>query len=1419
MADATLAIRIQALVDGLNDVAKLAGALGDTSDAAKKTGDSADDASSGLGDLDEASKAAKDTIKDLTDSSDPLNSILASLTSNAKKLALGFIALAGVMTLKEAADTAARTETLGVTLGVVGANAGYSTEQLTKYENQLKSLGITTGAARSSLTQLIQAGINLNQVNAQGVSKAAELARASQDLAVVTGQNSSDTLSALILNIRQLDTEGLRYLGLSVDVNAAQEKFAQTIGKSADSLTQQQKQQAVMNAALQEATALSGSYEAALGTVGKQLSSMSRYQEEAANAVGNLLLPAYGGLVIAATELLKTIASIATKLGETSDFSKTFGAGLTQAAQALSSTLSSLVQLIANLSPAIGLVTVALGEVVKSVGELVTNLIVALDKTSLLATILESIALLVAGLADGFRLIGAVVTLIVAGWEGLFAIIFTGIGQIVSLFDKELGAAIDKIGAKLLDAAGASQTSFNSIMNDFSNGNTAVQRLIDTTDKAKKALADVGKGSSYADVIEDIRKLTEAQNNNTINSVEAVAAGNKIRASIERLGGSADITASQMSVLAAKVGTSLAGVEKQYSATIQALGVSIAKLGDETLFVNLSKNIKDNSGYLIDLATNAKTTGAQFSQAFSQGIGATKTIDELNQVSGALVQANLRLFDTSQSVSAARIQFGELFNSSLEGSKTVADVLVLEESLDQLQKKGVITNTELSAAFVRTAQKISDLNTEFQNSDLSAPLRALNLPLENLQSGLSQAGKEGVQAFADIAAALEKTGGSARLTGEEFLKVFNSSLGQTQTLQDVQSLITELNKAKDAGAVFGQTYKDALSEAQAKFQDLFDTQLKSANTRTEFDALTATVRSMGAAGVISGTQLNIALDQIKEKATGAKASIMTLAQQATELAQAQANAGKANTAVQAASNNLETEQRKLVDLTKKARTDNSKEIQIQLTYQKAVVAEAEAEKNAAQARYRLELTEINALIAKQRELNAEKKVELNPNDEGAQKAADLAKQESDQKELAVEQAKEAVAETDNLVESTKQAVEQAKAYADEMGVAVGDIGKASTAIAQVVVQSTLVGKSIATWDVKSIVEQLQQAGLSLSDANATAKQLLQGQEAVAAFGAEGVAQYDRISKSIDRITKSQQAQQDKAAKISSDYSDIASKADLIATGVLTAAQAQEIFSGKTDAVSLALQQVQIQAAQVAKSANDAATSFLTSANNLQIELLNAQGKQTEATRLQYEARKQDLALEYQLLQLKIQGAIVTAQAAGLPTQALEQSLSTAASAYERSKGYLDQLEAIDVKKAKTSEDAAKKDAAAKKAQLEADKKGVTDLADMQSQAQDSLQNQKEAGSNADEQRQRAQIDRLSERAAFQSQFTTNLVADLPSTTAAQAPVQSIANSTVLIPDRIVQVDFTNGDSKASLKVPENDANNLLDMLSQARKRS
>lgn len=244
--------------------------------------------------FEEVDRRVKQTGKEIG----ALSGIVAGLT--VKLLDLGYKgAQALIGFLKEATTLRARVDVLGVTLEGIGSRAGYTTDQIAEVENGLKDLGITTQAARQSLVLMARANIDW--------SEASKLARIAQNSAVVAGINSSQAFERLIRGIQKMEPELLDELGITLRRSDAYDKLAETLGKSAKALTDTEKQQAILNEIYRQSEVVAGSYEAAMGNVGKQVTSLPRHIEELQLALGEAFQPAYSQQVEFMTEKLKEL--------------------------------------------------------------------------------------------------------------------------------------------------------------------------------------------------------------------------------------------------------------------------------------------------------------------------------------------------------------------------------------------------------------------------------------------------------------------------------------------------------------------------------------------------------------------------------------------------------------------------------------------------------------------------------------------------------------------------------------------------------------------------------------------------------------------------------------------------------------------------------------------------------------------------------------------------------------------------------------------------------------------------------------------------------------------------------------------------------------------------------------------------------
>jgi hypothetical protein len=237
-----------------------------------------------------------------------------------KKLAGAYAAYKIADHVRDSAMLAARYETMGVVMRVAGNNAGYTNAKMLELQKSLQATGISMLQSRDALTQLSTANIDL--------SKATDLARIAQNLAVVANKNSSEALGDLIHGIKSGQSDVLANLGLQVSFESAYKAQAVALHTTTEKLTEHQKMVARTNIVMKEAASYNGIYEESLSTAGKQLASMKRYFEDLKVKAGEVFLPVLTKQVEDLTKALKAANAEVDKQGGKGGNFEQIGAGL-----------------------------------------------------------------------------------------------------------------------------------------------------------------------------------------------------------------------------------------------------------------------------------------------------------------------------------------------------------------------------------------------------------------------------------------------------------------------------------------------------------------------------------------------------------------------------------------------------------------------------------------------------------------------------------------------------------------------------------------------------------------------------------------------------------------------------------------------------------------------------------------------------------------------------------------------------------------------------------------------------------------------------------------------------------------------------------------------------------------------------------
>lgn len=232
-----------------------------------------------------------------------LNQSLGTLVAQAGALAGAYVSLRSASALvSESTVLAARYDTLGVVMRTVGENAGYAASELNSYQASLERTGISMLGARQSISQMIQANMDL--------SASSKLARAAQDAAVIGNINSSEAFGRMTTAIQTAQPEMLRTMGIIVNFDEAYRKYARAINTSTDALTENQRMAARTAATMEATRAIAGAYQSSMDTPGKQALSLDRYWEDFKVNLGESFQPAYKALIEGTTDALKDFTEV-----------------------------------------------------------------------------------------------------------------------------------------------------------------------------------------------------------------------------------------------------------------------------------------------------------------------------------------------------------------------------------------------------------------------------------------------------------------------------------------------------------------------------------------------------------------------------------------------------------------------------------------------------------------------------------------------------------------------------------------------------------------------------------------------------------------------------------------------------------------------------------------------------------------------------------------------------------------------------------------------------------------------------------------------------------------------------------------------------------------------------------------------------
>lgn len=254
-------------------------------------------------------KEADSLVSKLLGMGPKVGDVLGNLGVGSLGLGLSAAGITGFV--KDISLAASRYDMLGIAMEQAGKNAGYTAEQVHAAEAAIVKNGIALDKSRQTITRLAAANVDL--------AKSSDLARTAQNLAVVANTDSSDAFDRLTHGIVSGQTQVLQNLGLFVNFQQEYAKAAQAMGKTAAGLTEDEKLQIRVNAALEAGSRYAGLYEASMTKAGKQLTSFARHWANLQTLLGEVTLDALATGIFGVNDSLESLNERLMQMKETGE--------------------------------------------------------------------------------------------------------------------------------------------------------------------------------------------------------------------------------------------------------------------------------------------------------------------------------------------------------------------------------------------------------------------------------------------------------------------------------------------------------------------------------------------------------------------------------------------------------------------------------------------------------------------------------------------------------------------------------------------------------------------------------------------------------------------------------------------------------------------------------------------------------------------------------------------------------------------------------------------------------------------------------------------------------------------------------------------------------------------------------------------
>jgi hypothetical protein len=227
-----------------------------------------------------------------------------SMASSAMKIGAAFYAAKGLVSgLKEIAEVSGKMESVGAGFENLAKQSGFAGDTLGKLQK-------ATDGTVSSLDLMTQANNAMLLGIFESEDQMASMFDSAQRLAGALGQDTLFGVESLVTGLGRQSKLMLDNLGIMVDAEKANTKYAASLGISADKLDDAQRKQAFINEALEQADTLVASLGEEQLTTADKMDMLKSSTTNMAGVLGKALTPAFDASLDMMTDFAGGISGI-----------------------------------------------------------------------------------------------------------------------------------------------------------------------------------------------------------------------------------------------------------------------------------------------------------------------------------------------------------------------------------------------------------------------------------------------------------------------------------------------------------------------------------------------------------------------------------------------------------------------------------------------------------------------------------------------------------------------------------------------------------------------------------------------------------------------------------------------------------------------------------------------------------------------------------------------------------------------------------------------------------------------------------------------------------------------------------------------------------------------------------------------------